>query len=312
MASGDCASTPPVAGSRKRAREEGEDELTPLIRGPGEPLLKVNPVKAKLKRGDIVVAGTINCTSLDMAVVMASNFDVLWIEGEHTGITLETTRNIILATRGMRAMPFVRVPWQEMWMAKRVMDIGAMGVIFPFCSTVERADQCARACRYPPKGNRGCGPTLAQLAWGFDESTYYDWANENLMCVVIIEEKHAAENVDAIAATPGLDLLFIGTSDLSFSITGDKRNVATPPVRSAMEKVVAAGKKYCIPCGCPAGSAEQMKGFRDMGFTFFQGPADIGMLQQSCSRFMGSLADAGIFGGGEKATKSVEKPAQVC
>merc|ERR1712060_1014221 len=190
---------------------------------------------------------------------MASAFDFLWIEGEHSAITLETTRNIILATRGMRAVPFVRVPWQEMWMAKRVMDIGALGVIFPFCSSKERAQTCAKACRYPPLGGRGCGPTMSQLAWGLDETTYYDWAQENICCVVIIEESSAIDCLDDIAKTPGIDLLFIGTSDLSFSITGDKRNVDTEPVRSAMEKVVAAGRKYGIPCGCPAGGAEQMR-----------------------------------------------------
>ena len=63
----------------------------------------------------------------------------------------------------MRAVPLVRVPWQELWMAKRVMDIGALGVIFPFCSTIERVEQAAAACRYPPMGKRGCGPTLAQV-----------------------------------------------------------------------------------------------------------------------------------------------------
>jgi 2-keto-3-deoxy-L-rhamnonate aldolase RhmA len=305
------------AASRKRPREEcKQDEFTPLIQGPGVPILKVNPVKAKLKRGDIVLAGTVLSTSLDSAVTMASNFDLLWIEGEHSHITLETTRNIILATRGMRAMPFVRVPWQEMWMAKRVMDIGAMGVIFPFSSTPERAQQCVRACRYPPKGNRGCGPTLSQLSWGLDESTYYDWANDNIMCVIIIEEAHAVENVDQIAATPGIDLLFIGTSDLSFSITGDKRAVGTQPVKAAMEKVVEAGRKCGIPIGCPAGSAEQMQVFKDMGLSFFQAPPDLNFLQQGIQQFTGSLAAAGLCGaaGDAKANGSFkeDKPAQVC
>lgn len=150
---------------------------------------------------------------------------------------------------------------------------------------------------------------------GLDESTYYDWANDNLMCVIIIEEAHAAENVDQIASTPGIDLLFIGTSDLSFSITGDKRNVGTPPVKTAMEKVVAAGRKYGIPVGCPAGSPEQMQAFRDMGLTFFQAPPDLNFLQQGIQRFTGSLAAAGLFGAGDAKANGIvkeDKPAQVC
>jgi hypothetical protein len=83
----------------------------PAIGGPHDPILAENPVKAKLKRGEVVVAGTIMTPSADAAVVMASAFDLLWIEGEHSPITLESTHNIILATRGMKAAPFVRVPW---------------------------------------------------------------------------------------------------------------------------------------------------------------------------------------------------------
>ena len=63
------------------------------------------------------------------------------------------------------------------------------------------------------------------MAWGLDESTYYAWSNANMLCTVIIEEAAAADLVDEIAAVGGIDLLFIGTSDLSFSITGDKKNV---------------------------------------------------------------------------------------
>ena len=102
-------------------------QFVPAIGGPHAPVLAVHPDKAKLARGECVVAGTIVTSCLESAVVMASAFDVLWIEGEHSAVSLESTRNIILATRGMRAVPFVRVPWQEAWMAKRVMDIGALG-----------------------------------------------------------------------------------------------------------------------------------------------------------------------------------------
>ena len=300
-----------MASKRPRADAEEDRSVRPAIGGPSDPIHPTgNPALAKLKRGEVVVAGTICTPSIDSAVVMASAFDVLWIEGEHSAITLETTRNIILATRGMRAVPFVRVPWQEMWMAKRVMDVGALGVIFPFCSTVERAQQAAHACRYPPLGGRGCGPTLAQLAWGLDEEHYYDWANENMMCVVIIEEGRAADIVDEIASIKHIDLLFIGTSDLSFSITGSKKNVKSAPVQEAIQKVLAAGKKHGIPVGCPGGSAEAMQPLIEQGFTFFQAPPEIGFLQKAVGAFSQSLKDAGI----DKAegTAAPQGGGQVC
>jgi len=276
---------------RTRAELGNEDSAVPppAIGGPHSPIHKVNPVKHKLQNGGIVVAGTINCPCLETAVVMASAFDALWIEGEHSAITLETTRNIILATRGMKAVPLVRVPWQELWMAKRVMDIGSLGVIFPFCSTIERCKQAASACRYPPLGSRGCGPTMSQLAWGLDESTYYSWANENMLCTIIIEEGKAADIVDEIAALGGIDLIFIGTSDLSFSITGAKTNVQSEPVQEAINKVLAAGKKHGIPVGCPAGSAQAMQELIPRGFQFFQAPPEIGFLQKAVGAFAESI-----------------------
>ncbi len=84
---------------------------------------------------------------------------------EHSPITLETPRNMVLATRGLKAMPFARVPVNELWTAKRVLDAGALGVIFPFTSTVELAKQAVAACKYPPPGRRGAGPGLAMFRW---------------------------------------------------------------------------------------------------------------------------------------------------
>merc|ERR1711879_683050 len=139
-----------------------------------------------------------------------------------------------------------------------------------------------------------------------------------MCCVVIIEEKEAIDNLDAIAETPGIDLLFIGTSDLSFSLTGDKRNVDTPPVVAAMDRVIEVGKKHGIRVGCPAGSAAQMSKFVDRGFTFFQAAPDTVFLKQGVNAFTSSLEDAGLRKQAGHATKrrkvngAAAAPAQVC
>ncbi len=96
----------------------------------------VNPVKARLARGEYVVGVPITSTSLDLAALAArSGFDFLWVEMEHSPITLETLRHIVLATRGLPAVPFARIPAGETWMAKRVLDQGVHGVVAPFTST---------------------------------------------------------------------------------------------------------------------------------------------------------------------------------
>ena len=135
---------------------------------------------------------------------------------EHSPITLETTRQIVLATRGQMTIPIVRVPVNEFWTAKRVLDAGALGVIFPFVSTAEAAHRAAQACRYPPLGRRGSGAGLATFRWS-GTGSYHDFADRNVMAIVNIEEREAVENIEEIAATPGVDVLFVGASDLSFS-----------------------------------------------------------------------------------------------
>ena len=92
-----------------------------------------SPVKRRLREGRPVIAATITSASLEAAAHMAQlGFDFLWIEMEHSPITLETLRGMVLATRGSPALAFARVPVNEIWMAKRVLDMGVSGVIFPF------------------------------------------------------------------------------------------------------------------------------------------------------------------------------------
>src|SRR3954449_8566632 len=112
-----------------------------------------NPVRARLEAGDPVLALTLTTSNLEVAALGASlGFDFLWVEMEHSPITLETLRTFVLATRGLPATIFARVPVVELWTAKRVLDQGVTGVIFPFTSTPELAQRAAAACRYPPTG----------------------------------------------------------------------------------------------------------------------------------------------------------------
>jgi 2-keto-3-deoxy-L-rhamnonate aldolase RhmA len=110
-----------------------------------------NPVLRKLRAGESVFALTITTPSLEIAALGATlGYDFLWVEMEHSPITLESLRAIVLATRGLPATVIARVPVIELWTAKRVMDQGVSGVIFPFTSTPELAQRAAVACRYRP------------------------------------------------------------------------------------------------------------------------------------------------------------------
>lgn len=244
-----------------------------------------SPVKEKLRAGETVIACTITTTSVDIAAYAATlGFDFLWIEMEHSPITLETLRHMVLATRGLPALPFARVPVNEIWTAKRVLDAGVFGVMFPFTSTPELARQAAAACRYPPHGSRGSGATLARFRWP-DPDRYSDSADDNITVIAIIEEASAVANIDEIAATPGVDVLFIGTSDLSFSL-GLRGAQQHPKLEEAVGAVVAAARRHGKYLGRPAGSPEQIAQFREQGFQLFQGPTEIGFMAAGASRYL--------------------------
>jgi len=252
-----------------------------------------NPVRKLLKEGKPVIAGTVTTASVDVAAQMANmGFDLIWIEMEHSPITLETARSMILATRGLKAMPFVRIPVNELWTAKRALDMGAIGVIFPFTSTPELAKQAAAATKYPPEGKRGFAAGLPSFRWPSPEG-YPVFANRNVMTIVIVEEERALANLDAIASTPGIDVLFIGTSDLSQSL-GVSGQMNHPKMKDALSKILAAGKKYNLPVGRPAGTPELIKQYLAEGFQFIQGPSDLVMLGNGAKSLLDVMGKSGI------------------
>ncbi len=247
-----------------------------------------NPVRISLQQGKPVVGVTLSTPSVEIAAQAAEmGFDFLWIEMEHSPITLETARNMILATRGSRAMPFIRVPVVELWTAKRVMDMGALGVIFPFVSSAETARIAADACKYPPHGRRGSGAGLATFRWPAPGG-YYDFADNNIVVVTNIEDTAAIENIDAIAATPGIDVLFIGTSDLSFSL-GLRGEQNHPLVLDAIKKVVRAAQQAGKAVGRPLPKTDQYSRFVDEGFTFFQAQTEINLLAAGAQAYLTPL-----------------------
>ncbi len=247
-----------------------------------------NPVRSALQQGTPVVGVTITTTSVEIAAQVAEmGFDFLWIEMEHSPITLETARNIILATRGSRTMPFIRVPVNELWTAKRVMDMGALGVIFPFINSAESAKLAANACKYPPVGLRGSGAGLATFRWPAPGG-YYDFADKNVMVVTNIEEVSAVEDIDAIAATPGIDVLFIGTSDLSFSL-GLRGRQDHPALDDAIQTVVRAAQRAGKAVGRPLVNASQYQEFVKQGFTFFQAQTELNLLAGGSEAYLKPL-----------------------
>ena len=247
-----------------------------------------NPVKIKLEKGEPVFGVVISVNNVEVAAHAAGlGFDFLWLEMEHTPVSLETVRNVVLATRGLPAVPFARPPVNELWTAKRVLDAGVLGVIFPFTSTPQLAQRAVAACRYPPRGLRGSGATLAQFRWPAPQG-YYDFADKNVLVVAVVEDTAGLAQIDEIAATPGIDVIFIGTSDLSFSL-GLRGRQDHSRLDSAVAKIVAAAKKHGKVLGRPARTPAQVKRFQKQGFRFFMTATDLELMADGSEQLLKPL-----------------------
>lgn len=235
-------------------------------------------VRERLKRGEYVIGMTVVSNNVEAAAYAATlGFHFLWSEMEHSPLSLESLRTLVLATRGLPTPVLARVPWAELWLAKRVLDQGVQGVIFPFISTVQRARIAVQGCQYPPFGRRGSGAGLAVTTWPAP-GNYYDSADANVLVVCVIEEASGVEQIEEIAALPGIDVLFIGVSDLSFSL-GLRGRQDDPLLDQAIAKIISAAKRHGKWLGRPASSAEEVKSFYAQGFQFFQSVTELGLIK---------------------------------
>jgi len=246
-------------------------------------------LKTALKEGRPLIGATIAVPNVDTALAAAmAGFDFLWIEMEHGPISLESLREVLLATRGAPAIPITRVPFNEPWLAKRALDMGSLGVVFPFTGTRELAEQAVASCQYPPLGIRGFGPGLAATRYGLEASDYVRFADENVLVVVIVEEKRAIDNIEAIVSVPGIDVVFIGANDLSFSL-GTRGRTGDSVVEQAVEKVLAACRKHGVTAGYPAGSAAEINKRIAQGFRFFQAGNELSLMREGARALLSRI-----------------------
>ncbi|WP_176086741.1 4-hydroxy-2-oxoheptanedioate aldolase [Martelella sp. HB161492] len=210
-------------------------------------------------------------------ILGGSGFDWLLIDGEHAPNDLPLLSAQIQALAASPTHPVVRVPIGEAWLIKQVLDIGAQTILVPMVETADHAVAMARAMRYPPAGMRGVGAALARAS-AFDRiPDYLATANDEVCLLLQVESRAGLEAIDAIAATPGVDGVFIGPSDLAADM-GYLGQPEAPEVLKAIEhgigRILANGKA----AGILTGNRALAKHYRDMGCTFVAVGTDVGLL----------------------------------
>ena len=228
-----------------------------------------NTVKQKLAAGKQVVGGTVVIPDPDTYCAMASSgFDFLWIEMQHSPMTYQDVAHMIRACKGAPAMPFIRVPDATEGDIQKAMDIGAAGIIIPMVEDLQKIQNAIKFSHYPPAGKRSLGNGQYGAMWGSD---YRQIANDNVMIVAMIESPTGVKIADEIAAIPGVDVVFVASTDLaSFSgyKQGDPQYEAL--VKSIEQSVNKAGKKLAGPLAWK---------FSRQGYSFFQGPTEASLIK---------------------------------
>ncbi len=255
--------------------------------------MKQNRVKELWKQGKPAVQGWCSTGNPYIAELMAhAGFDAVVIDWQHgVGVSQESVVACIQAIGSSAAVPMVRLPKNSPEYISYVLDAGAYGVIVPMVNSYAEAEAAGRSCRYAPRGCRSIAanrPTLTEPL-----EAYVQRANDDVLCLVMVETSTALQNVEEIAQAPEIDGLYIGPSDLSLDMglsltdwANDDRHIA------AVQRIFAAAKANgIVACHHGAGAAVSAK-FVQMGSMLCQIGNDMRMLAAATTDALATFRQA--------------------
>jgi 4-hydroxy-2-oxoheptanedioate aldolase len=253
--------------------------------------MRPNTAKQKLREGKPAIGGWLSVPSSFSAEVMANQgFDWLCIDTQHGAIDFTTALPMIQAISLTPTMPFVRVPWNEPSIIMKYLDAGAYGVIVPMIETAEDAEQAVWATRYPPQGMRSSGPFRAAMYAGSD---YQEHANDELLLAVMIETPKALENLEEIASVPGIDVLYIGPSDLSQALgLGPRYNADNPKHAETVSRIRETCERHGVTAGVHTSGSALTNRYLGEGFKMVLLTTDVGGLSSGARRGLDAVQDA--------------------
>ena len=230
-------------------------------------MIRTNLVKEKLRRGSAVIGAF--CDLPSPAVVEVAGpvgLDFIIVDAEHGPQDIETVEHMIRAAETSGVTPLVRVGLNLQQHILRYLDAGAMGVQIPMVNTRAEAEAVVNSVKYPPAGRRGLASVRA-AGWGLPQplGEYVGIANRETLVSAQLEATEALSNADAILSVEGVDVVFLGPTDLSASM-GFPGQPTHPEVMEAIErvgnKIQAAGKV----AGTIARDPDSYERWRRLGF----------------------------------------------
>ena len=226
-----------------------------------------NPVKWLLKEHKRTVGAWLQLASpITTEIFAKAGFDFIMIDMEHGPGDIMHLLQQLQAMSRFDVAPLVRAPWNDFVTIKRILDTGVHGVLVPYVNTRSEAEAAVRACKYPLEGIRGIAPSPRAGGYGMNGLNYLENANEQLLVMVAAETPEAVANIEEIAATPGLDGIFVGPMDLA-TCTGHFCNPGDGEVRQSIariEKAVLDAGKFLSTV---AADVEAAKALYDRGYS---------------------------------------------
>ena len=205
--------------------------------------------KEKIGRDELCVGMIVTLSDPAVSELAGdAGYDFTWIDMEHAPLSIEAVQGHIMAVRGTGCSLFVRVAWNEHGIIKPVLDLAPAGVIIPMVNNAEAAANAVAACRYPPRGNRGCGVRRAARYGAMAFPEYLEKSEHEPLVIVQIEHIDAVKELDEILKVPGIDSICVGPCDLSGSL--NKLNqLDEPEVCEAIDEICRKTRQAGIMLG---------------------------------------------------------------
>lgn len=252
--------------------------------------MRMNRIKQIWAEGRPAIGGWLSIPSSFSAEAMAhQGFDWLCVDMQHGIVDYKDAVPMLQAVSTTEAVPIVRVPWNDPWQIMKALDAGAYGVIVPLVNTRADAEAAVAACRYPPIGNRSSGPTRAVLYGGRD---YLEHANDEVLCICMIETRQGIENLDDICSVPGLDIVYIGPADLSLALGLPPRaDVEEQSHLDAVIRIRETAHKHGIRAGMHCAGAPFAAKKVAEGFDIVMLTSDIACLTRAATEQLSGLRE---------------------
>jgi 2-keto-3-deoxy-L-rhamnonate aldolase RhmA len=250
--------------------------------------------KKRLLRGEKLFGTHTGLTDFAVTEMYGNHgFDYVWIDTEHSAIDYQELNMHILAAQAKGMAALVRVPLVEAFLAKRVLEMGPDGIVFPMVNTPQLAKDAMDFSIYPPKGGRGFSPARAWDYGTMGLDKYLSTIDDSLCRFIQIEQKEAVDNLDKILEVPYIDGLIIGPMDLSGSI-GEMGSLTGTNNTKLMKIIMEKARAAKLPVGTSIGSVrvEDLKFFYDLGIQFISAGGDGAFINNGCRELMGNFKKA--------------------